>query len=403
VTGFGARPDEGAASDPRADASLAGRKVLLLVSEDWYFCSHRLPIGKALRAAGAEVVVVTRVRRHGDAIRAAGLRLIPIGFDRSGLNPLRDIGTIAALLRIYRRERPDIVHHVALKPTLYGALCAWLAGTPAVVNALGGVGYLFASRARTARLLRPAVRRALRFLMNRRNSRTILQNQDHMAMFERDIGVRRERLVMIRGAGVDVAHFRPTPFPDETPVAVCVSRMLWDKGIRELVEAARMLKKRGVALRVRLVGPTDDNPASIPQRTLDAWRAENVVDVAGPSDDIAGELAHAHIAVLPSYYGEGLPKSLLEGAAAGRPMVATDWPGCRDICRDNETGLLVPVRTVEPLADALAKLAGDAGLRERLGRNARRVAETEFAEPIVVEETLALHRKLLAEVSASIQ
>ena len=387
-------------TDPPTDPALAGRKVLILVSEDWYFCSHRLPLGRALRAAGADVVVACRVRDHGAAIRDAGLRLAPIGLDRSGLNPLRDLATIRKILRLYRREKPDIVHHVALKPTLYGALCARLAGVPAVINALGGLGYMFASDAATARLLRPLVKGALRLLLNRRNSRTILQNPDDMALFETGLGVRRDNLAMIRGAGVDVTQFRATPFAEGTPVAVCVSRMLWDKGIRELVAAARLLRDRGVALRIRLVGPTDDNPASIPQATLDAWRADGLVEVAGPSEDIAGEYARAHIAVLPSYYGEGLPKSLLEAAACGRPMVATDWPGCREICRDGVTGLSVPPRRAEPLADALARLAGDPALREKLGAEARRVAEAEFAEPIVLAATLGVYRELLGGTSA---
>jgi len=387
------------ATDATTDPALAGCRVLILVSEDWYFCSHRLPLGRALRAAGAGVVVACRVRDHGEIIRGAGLRLAPIGLDRSGLNPLKDVATIREILRLYRREKPDIVHHVALKPTLYGSLCAWRAGVPNVINALGGLGYMFASDAPAARLLRPFVRFALRRLLNRRNTRTILQNPDDMALFAENLRIRRANLAMIRGAGVDTEQFRPAPFPEGVPVAVCVSRMLWDKGIRELVDAARLLRDRGVALRVRLVGPTDDNPASIPQETLDAWRREGVVEVAGPSDDIAGEYARAHIAVLPSYYGEGLPKSLLEAAACGRPMVATDWPGCREICRDGVTGLGVPPRDAEALADALARLAGDAALRDRLGAEARRVAETAFAEPIVLAATLALYRSLVTETA----
>ena len=379
-----------------ADPILAGRKVLILVSEDWYFLSHRLPIGEALRDAGADVVIATRVRDHGDRIRAAGLRLIPIGLDRSGLNPLHDIGTILEILRIYRRERPDIVHHVALKPTLYGALCAWLAGVPAVVNASTGLGFLFLSRTASAKLLRWIVRRLLALLANRANSRTILQNPDDIALFTQRIGVHPDRLALIRGSGVDTDRFAPAPMPDGTPVAVCVSRMLYDKGIVELVEAARLLKARGVPLTIRLVGPTDDNPASIPDATLAAWKAEGVVEVVGRSEDIPGEYARSSIAVLPSYR-EGLPKSLLEAAAAGRPMVATDVPGCREICRHEETGLLVPVKTVEPLADALERLATDAALRQRLGDEARRLAVAEFSETIVVRETLDLYRSMLRD------
>jgi glycosyltransferase involved in cell wall biosynthesis len=387
-------------SDPllrERNSVLAGRKVLILVSEDWYFCSHRLPIGVALRAAGAEVVVVTRIRDHAAPIESAGLRLRPTRLDRSGVNPLHDRGTIAELLQIYREERPDIVHHVALKPTLYGAYCAWRTGVPVVVNALGGMGFLFLARSLRARLLRGIVRRLLRLLLDRANSRIILQNRDDMNLLAEKVGVRRDNICLIRGSGVDVERFRPSPPPPGTPVAVCVSRMLHDKGIGELVEAARLLKKRGVDLRVRLVGATDDNPASIDEALLAAWKAEGVVEVAGPSTDIPGEYARAHIAVLPSYR-EGLPKSLLEAAAAGRPMVATDVPGCREICRDGETGLLVPARTVEPLAAALEKLAADPALRARFGNRAREVAVAEFAEAIVVRQTLDLYRALLADL-----
>ena len=284
-----------------ASEDLKGRKVLILVAEDFYFCSHRLPLGRALAEAGAETVVVTRLDRHGETIRAAGMRTEAFDIDRSGRNPLRDLATVARLVRLYRRERPDLVHHVALKPTLYGALAAWIAGVPAVVNALGGMGFVFISPGLFARTVRPLVRAAYRVLLNRPNARTILQNPDDMALFVRRIGIRPERLALIRGAGVDLDRFSPAPEPPGPPVAVCVSRMLWDKGIGELVDAARQLRAAGVALTVRLVGPTDGNPAAIPQATLDAWAAEGAVEIAGPTDDVPGAYAAAHIAVLPSY------------------------------------------------------------------------------------------------------
>jgi glycosyltransferase involved in cell wall biosynthesis len=232
--------------------------------------------------------------------------------------------------------------------------------------------------------------------MNRRNSRMILQNPDDMNLLADAAKVHRDRLVLIRGSGVDIDEYKPGSPADGPPIAVCASRMLRDKGIVELVEAARLLKARGVAIRIRLVGPTDDNPASISEEVLTRWSAEGAVEVVGASDDVAGEYARASIAVLPSYR-EGLPKALLEAAAAGLPMVATDVPGCREICRDEETGLLVPVRTVEPLADALERLATDADLRSRLGANARRAVKQDFAEPIIVQQTLDLYRRLLDE------
>ena len=382
--------------DAAADPVLSGRKVLILVSEDWYFCSHRLPIGVALRKAGADVVVATRVRDHGGRITEAGLRLAPIGLDRSGLNPLRDLRTLWELLALYRRERPDLTHHVAMKPTLYGSLCAWLIGVPAVVNAIGGLGFLFIAQSAAAKAMRGAVRLSLRFLMNRPNSRQIQQNPDDIAFMKDDIGVRPENLVLIRGAGVDIDRFKPAAEPSGVPVAVCVSRMLYDKGVGELVAAARLLKERGVKVRIRLVGATDDNPTSVSAETLARWAEEGVVDVAGHSTDIAGEYARAHIAVLPSYR-EGLPKSLLEAAAAGRPMVAADAPGCREVCRHEETGLLAPARSVEPLADALQRLATDAALRRDYGAAARRLAVAEFSDRRIVRQTLDLYRTLLAD------
>ena len=377
---------------------LEGRRILYLVSEDWYFFSHRLPIARAARDAGAEILVATSVVDHGDAIEAEGFSLVPLKIERSGLNPLTDMSTLLSLIRLYRRERPDLVHHVALKPVLYGSLAAWVAGVPVVVNALAGLGFLFISGEIIASLLRPVVRLAFRILFNRENSQLILQNSDDVSLFRDQLGIQARRTDMIRGSGVDIVHYLPTPEPEvssEHPVvALCVTRMLWDKGIGELVAAARLLKTRGVGITVRLVGPSDRNPTAIDAATLDGWRREGIVDVAGPSDDIPGEYARAHIAVLPSYR-EGLPKSLLEAAAAGRPIVASDVPGCREICREGQTGFLVPAHSVEPLAEKLTILASDAELRRKMGAAARKAAEEEFSEAIVIEQTLALYGEIL--------
>ena len=374
--------------------TLSGRKIIYLVSEDWYFCSHRLPLGIAALEAGAEVVVATRVNKHGPQIEAGGLRLAPIDMRRSGTNPFTDIATIRQITDLYRREQPDLVHHVALKPILYGGYAAWRTGVPAVVNAVAGMGFIFISEGLFARTIRPFVARAQRSLMNRANTRTILQNPDDVALYRESIGVEGERLTVIPGAGVDIEKFAYVPEPFGAPIAVCVSRMLRDKGIYELVAATRLLHEKGIELRVRLIGPTDENPASIPRATLAEWNREGIVEVVGASDDIAGEYARAHIAVLPSYR-EGLPKSLLEAAACGRPIVATDVPGCREVCIEGETGLRVPARTVEPLAAALERLAVDPNLRRRFGENARRRAETVFAEGIINGQTLALYEKML--------
>lgn len=383
---------------------LSGRTILYLVTEDWYFLSHRLPLARAARDAGARVVVATRINDDRAALEAEGFTVAPIPFDRSGLNPVADLKTLAAIRRLYRRERPDLVHHVAMKPTLYGTLAALLEGVPQVVNAMAGMGFLFISQGLKARLLRPAIRGAMGWLNRRPRVSVIVQNDDDRALFREELGVPDGRIATIRGSGVDVDALRPAAPPPVSdaapPVALCLSRMLWDKGVGELVEAARLLKGRGVPLTIRLVGPSDANPASIPREVIDGWVADGLVEAAGKTRDVAGEYARSHIAVLPSYR-EGLPKSLLEAAACGRPIVATDAPGCREVCLEGETGFRVPVRSVEPLAEALERLARDAELRARLGAAARRLAEERFSVARITAETLALYAAKLRPASLS--
>ena len=370
--------------------------ILYLVTEDWYFWSHRLPIARAARDAGWEVLVATRVGNHAERIEREGFRLIPIKMRRRSLAPWREIAAIAGLLRLYRRERPDLVHQVGMKPVLYGSFAAAMTGVPAVVNALAGMGYVFTSTRLKARVLRPFVKMAFRCLLDRSNSRVVLQNPDDVA--EMIAGtVAAERVALIRGSGVDIEAFAVTNEPDGVPVAVMVSRMLWDKGAGELVQAARLLRRRKVRLRVVLVGsPDPENPASIPERQLRDWDSSGDVAWWGERSDIAGIWASSHIAVLPSYYGEGVPKSLLEAGASARPLLATNMSGCREIVVDGITGILVPPKDVAALADGLEALARDKPLRQRLGAAARDLVEREFSEAKVVEQTMALYRAVRA-------
>lgn len=373
--------------------TMSGKTILFLVTEDWYFWSHRLPVARAARDAGAKVVVVCRVNKHADQIRAEGFELWDAPIDRTGINPLKDITTLWFLWNTYRAVRPDLIHHVATKPVLYGSLIAWLTGVPAILNAMAGLGYLFISQGMKARLLRGIFQKLLVTLCNRKNTALVVQNRDDQQTFLSQ-GVRAEQIVVIRGSGVDLDRYHATDEPDGTPVALCVSRMLWDKGIGELVEAARRLKEKNVPIKVRLVGGTDINPSSIPQEQLDLWHEEGVIDFAGHSNDVVGEYARAHIAVLPSYR-EGLPKSLLEAASCKRPIVSTDVPGCREICVDGESGILVPVKTSRELADALETLALDKDLRVKMGAKARQLAEDEFATPHIVRQTTQVYSDLL--------
>lgn len=382
------------------DRSPAQPKLLFLVTEDWYFCSHRLPIARAARDAGFAVTVATRVNHHGETIRAEGFELVPLGMKRANSNPLREIAALIEIVGVYRRLRPDIVHHVAVKPALVGSLAARLAGVPRMVNAIAGLGFVFASRSLKARILRPLISLGFRALLNGARSRVIVQNPDDERLLIGRRLVAPERLVLIKGSGVDLDRFHPLPEPAvgpaAPPVAVLVSRMIWDKGIGILVEAARRLKTRGVALKVVLAGqPDPENPASIGADQLRAWHDEGIVEWVGFCDDVAGLWARSHIAVLPSWYGEGVPKSLLEAAACARPLVAVDGPGLREVVQDGVTGLLIPPRDAEALANSLQRLAEDAGLRQRLGQAARALAERDFGEETVIDGTLELYRTLL--------
>lgn len=368
-------------------------KLLFVVTEDWYFVSHRLPLAVAAQAAGFEVAVATREGRQADVVRTAGIRLIPFELSRRGGNPLREV---LALWRLYRREQPDLVHHVALKPVMLGALAAWLARVPAQVNAVAGLGWLFTSSSGIVRLARPVLRWVLAQLLNQPQSLTIVQNPEDRALLARS-GVAATRLRLIRGAGVDVQIFYPV-VPPPAPVCIAlVARMLWDKGVGEFVKAAQRLTEAGVNARFILVGDPDPaNPAAVPAATLRRWHGQHGVEWWGLREDMPRVMQKMHIACLPSFYGEGLPKSLLEAAACGLPIITSDAPGCREIVQEGVNGLLVPVRDVDALVVALRKLIDDPGLRLRMGEQSRLLVETAFSLELVLAQTLAVYRELCA-------
>lgn len=374
-------------------------KIIYFVTEDWYFCSHRLPLALAAQRSGYDVTVVTRVNRHGELLRSHGLKLIPIKLSRRSRNPFKELDVIWQLFRIYREQRPDIVHHVALKPVLYGSIAARLGRVPVVVNALAGLGFLFVSKQWLARALRSLVEVALRMLLNRPNVRVILQNQDDLSLLIGRGVLESKRAVLIRGSGVDTVLFHPTPEPTGVPVVVLASRMLWDKGVKEFVEAAHRLKEMGSSARFVLVGGGDpENPTSISCAQLSQWSDEGVIEWWGQQEDMPQVFSKSHIVCLPTVYGEGVPKVLIEAAACARAIVATDVPGCREIVQDNKNGLLVPARDVEGLVVALKQLIADPALRNKMGECGRVMVEEEFSIEQVVRETLALYQDLLPAV-----
>ena len=374
------------------------RRLLLVVTDDWYLWSHRIGLAEAARDAGYEVTIVTTVREHGERIRALGLNLVHVDFARGRLSPWANLRTVLALRGIYRRLEPHLVHHIAIKPIVLGSVAAAQVRAPAVVNALAGLGTGLTSGHIKARLARPMLRSALAWAMRRPCSRTVVQNAEN-AKFVESLGVRRERISLVQGAGVDVRAFRPRPEP-EGPIRVAmVSRLLWDKGVHEFIRAAALVREAREDIVFTLVGaPDEGNPTSVPREQLRSWTADGLVEWWGHREDVADVLAGSHIAVLPTCYGEGVPKTLLEAAACGRPIVATDVAGCRTVVRHGVNGLLVPARDARALADAVTALAGDPARRAAMGAEGRRRAETEFASERIHAETLLVYERALASV-----
>ncbi len=372
-------------------------KLLFLVTEDWYFCSHRLSLAVAARDAGYDVVVATRVSRHGSDIERAGLTLVPLRkMRRSSYNIFSEISALREIIGIYRRERPSLVHQVALKPVVYGTVAARLTGFAKSVNALGGLGFVFSSEARRAKLLRPWISLLFKILLDHRESRTIVQNKHDFNLLSKNIGINETRIRRIRGAGVDMKKYAVTPLSVTAPLAVLASRMLWDKGIKEFVDAARILKSRGSNARFVLAGsPDPENPSAIPEQQLVDWHTEGCVEWWGYRADMPAVFSQAHVVCLPSYYGEGIPKVLVEAMACARAIITTDMPGCRELVEPGENGLLVPSRDAEALADALHQLLQDPSRCARMGQTGRQIAESEFASPRIISETLDIYAELL--------
>jgi glycosyltransferase involved in cell wall biosynthesis len=368
-------------------------KLLYLVTEDWYFVSHRLPMARAAKRAGFEVHVATRVAKHGPAIEREGFVLHPLRWERGSLDPVHVALAVMQVRRLYRSVQPWIAHHVALAPTIVGSLAATGMNFPCL-NALAGMGFVFTSQDAKARVMRVALTALLRRALRRPYAMALVQNPDDRKSLEA-IGIPAGKIALIPGSGVDTEALQPLPEPPPPITVGFVGRLLHDKGVATLMEAHRLLQSRGQNIELLIAGDADPaNPASIPESQLSEWRKREHVSFLGHISNVRDVWSKAHIAVLPSRR-EGLPLSLLEAAACGRPVVATDVPGCREIARANLNALLVPSDDPAALADAIARLASDADLRQRFGSAGRQLVETEFSSTRIGEDIVALYRKLL--------
>ncbi len=375
------------------DTAGAAPRLLYVTAEDWAFLSHRLPMARAARDAGFDVHVATRVQNGATAIEAEGFTLHPIPFARGSLSPLAALTTLAALRRVHREVAPDVTHHVALQSSVLGMIATLGRRSPASMPLSGSAtrSHRRASKRATLRWLIGAV---LRCLVDRDGSIALVQNGDDMAALM-SLGIAKARIALISGSGVDVNRFTPLPEPPEPLTFGFVGRLLDDKGVRTLVEAFRLLRARGSDARLLIAGTPDPaNPASVTEAEAASWNKEPGVTWLGHVDDIAGLWARAHVAVLPSRR-EGLPLSLMEAAACGRAMIASDVPGCREVVIHEQTGLLFPVDDAAALAAAMERLAGAPDLRARYAAAARNLAVEKFASDIIGQQTVQLYRQLL--------
>ena len=370
-------------------------KLLFLVTEDWYFWSHRLSIARAARAAGAEVLVMSHITRYREAMEAEGFNVIDWHVSRGSWNPLREVRPFLEVVRIYRRELPTLVHHVALKPIIHGGVAARLSGGIPSVNAIAGLGHIFIASTWKNQLLCRVLTVFMRWALNTANAKAVFQNRENCELLVGEGIVPHDRAIIIRGVGVNTRTFCPQPEPAGPPVVMLPSRMLWEKGVGEFVSAARSLREQGLAARFVLVGgPDPHNPASIPKTQLQAWVESGVVEWWGHRNDMGAIFAQSSLVCLPSYL-EGLPKVLVEAAACGRAIVTTDVPGCRDVVRHGENGFLVPPRDGKALASTLALLLNNKTLRATMGARGREIVVRDFSEECLNEQILAVYRELL--------
>lgn len=372
------------------------RKIMFVVNTDSFFMSHRMPIALGALREGFEVHVACAQSSCTNVLQAQGVIVHPLNLDRRSAGPISNGRTFFQILRLFMSVKPHLVHLVTIKPVLMGGLAARLANVPGVVAAISGLGVIFIARGVKARFRRWLVARLYRFSLGHPNMKVVFQNEEDRACLVSISGLAIGRTVWVRGSGVNLDEYVVSPIPEGVPVVVFAARFLVDKGVREFVEAARILRDWGTTARFVLVGkPDPGNPNTIHEHELARWVDEKVVEWWGYRHDMPMVLGSCNIFVLPSFYGEGLPKVLIEASACGRVVVTTDHPGCRDAIEPNKTGLLVPPRDVEALAKAINKLLVDRSLCEEMGHAGRKFAERVFDVKQVVERHMCIYNELL--------
>ena len=362
-------------------------KIILAANTDWFLYNFRHALMHELRAQGYEVLLVSPPGKFVSRLQAEGFRWLPWKLEPHSVAPWRELLSFLHIAQIYRLECPDIVHHHTIKSVLYGSLAAALVGVPAVVNTISGRGYVFLGQGWQPRWIRWLIAPFYRYALRVISSAVIFENRADRQFFRDADFVLPERAHLIEGVGIDPQRFAPTPEPDEPILVLMAARILWAKGVGVFVEAARLLHQR-MTLRMVLVGdPDPTNPASVDEAILQAWQREGVIEWWGWQQDMERVYPQSHIVALPTMYGEGVPTTLLEAAACGRPLIATDLPGCRAVVKDGQTGFLIPPNDPESLAQAIERLAHNPDLRACLGSAARDLALEKFTREQINQAT----------------
>ena len=370
-------------------------KLILSANTDWYLFNYRLALAEAARQHGYQVTLVSPPGPYVAELQQRGFRWLRWDLERRRTNPLTELPSLLAIATIYQRERPDLAHHHTVKPVLYGSLATKMLGQPAIVNSITGRGYMYQSQSQGARLLRRLVEPLYRLAFSFPRGAVIFENESDRQYFLKQGLISEDRTWLIPGVGVDPERFTPQPIPPEPVVILLAGRMLWDKGVGVLVEAARLLRRRTTA-RVVLVGtPDPGNPATIDESILTQWNQEGVIEWWGWHADMPSMYNQSHVVALPTAYGEGVPTVLLEAAACAKPLVASDIPGCRDVIQEGVNGILVPPNDSQALADALEHLVRNPQLRSRMGAAGRQLVLEKFTYEQINTATLEVYQHVL--------
>lgn len=370
-------------------------KIFIIVNVDWFFLSHRLPVALAAQKAGWDVTIVTADTGKLKDIEAKGLKTINLPMSRSGMNIKEELGTMWFLYNLYKHEKPDVVHHVGMKTILWGTLVAKFAKVKGLVNAVSGLGEFFAEDNKS--ILAKVMPKVLKFSHNRKNLLVIFQNNEDRAMYVKKGIIDDCQARFIKGSGVNLQEFCYTPEPTEGKVKIILTaRMIVEKGVFLLAEAAERLRKEYEdKAEFWLVGGIDDHPGAITKEQLDKACDGKYIKWLGYRTDVKELLQQSHIVAFPSYYMEGLPKSLIEACAIGRPIITTQSIGCKDTVDDGVNGFLIAPKEVEPLVEKLRLLIDDAVLRHKMGKAAREKAEKDFSLDVVIERHLNIYNELI--------